>query len=131
MSEPLPLPICALVEEWLAWCVWTADPGNKESTDSPVGHFEFAWTVEHHPARAWEAIMKVTEDPRAKTFLGLLAAGPLEDLLALHGDEYIDQVEAAAYENPTFARMLLGVAKFTMSDAIWERVQRIQRQLAQ
>jgi hypothetical protein len=118
-----PLPVAALLEEWLVWCAWIADPTNRGRTNDPIGHSEFVWTAEEHPERAWEAILKVVAEPRAQAWLQHLAAGPVEDLLNLHGAEFIERVEAAARENPTFARMLAGVNKFMMPDDVWQRVQ--------
>jgi hypothetical protein len=123
VSEPLPIP--TLLEEWLVWCAWITDPYNRGRTNDPIGHSEFVWTVEEHPAHAWEAILKIVADPRGEPYLGHLAAGPVEDLLTHHGEQFIEQVEAAARKDPTFARMLAGVNKFMMSDEIWRRVQNV------
>jgi hypothetical protein len=123
MSEPLPIP--ALIEEWFLWCAWITDPLNRDNTNDPIGHSEFVWTAEHHPDHAWEAILKVVADPRAERYLGHLAAGLVEDLLLNHGESYIERVEAAAKDSAVFANMLSGVCKFTMSDQVWERVQKV------
>jgi len=56
--------------------------------------------------------------------LGTLAAGPLEDLLAAHGQRIIADVEAAAKRDPVIRRCLAGVWQNAMSDEIFARVQR-------
>jgi hypothetical protein len=119
-----PLSVSALLEEWLVWCAWIADPANRDRTNDPIGHSEFVWTAEEYPERAWEAILKVVAEPRAQAYLGHLAAGPMEDLLNHHGAEFIERVETTARDNPTFARMLAGVNKFMMPDEVWQRVQK-------
>jgi hypothetical protein len=122
------LPVSALVDGWIAWCTWVSDPANRDRYDGPSGHSDFLWVVEEHPERAWEAILKVVEDPRAYRYLGNLAAGPIEDLLSHHGPQFIERVESAARTNPTFASTLSGVWQFTMSDDIWLRVQSVMGQ---
>jgi len=52
-----------------------------------------------------------------------LSAGPLEDLLAMHGPAIIDRVEAEAARDPTFAKLLGGVWQNRMTDEVWARVQ--------
>ena len=41
--------------------------------------------------------------------LAYLGAGPIEDLLNQHGPRLVEEVEAAAVENPSVARALLSV----------------------
>lgn len=55
----------------------------------------------------------------------VLSAGPIEDLLARHGDVFIDRVEHGASGDPNFAKLLGGVWKNSMSDAVWERLQAV------
>ena len=54
-----------------------------------------------------------------------LSAGPIENLLALHGEKFIDRVGAEARTDPTFAKVLGGVWKNRMSDSVWERLQSV------
>jgi hypothetical protein len=118
-------PVSALVDGWLAWCAWVSDPASRDRFDGPSGHSDFLWVVEEHPERAWEAILKLVEDSNAHCYLGQLAAGPIEDLLSYHGQQFIERVETTARTNPIFASTLSGVWKFTMSDDIWARVQAV------
>jgi len=55
---------------------------------------------------------------------GLLAAGPLEDLLADRGCEVIDLVEQLAKQQPEFRKLLSGVWKHGMDDELYARVQK-------
>jgi hypothetical protein len=55
----------------------------------------------------------------------VLSAGPLENLLALHGEGFIDRVESEAQRDPSFAKLLGGVWKNRMSDEVWQRVQAV------
>lgn len=51
-----------------------------------------------------------------------LAAGPLEDLLAYAGENYIEEVEALSNSDPKFKYLLGGVWQNKMSEALWLRV---------
>jgi hypothetical protein len=55
--------------------------------------------------------------------ISLLAAGPVEDLLALHGGQFIDRIEAEAQRSPAFAHVLGGVWQRDMPSEIWQRVE--------
>jgi hypothetical protein len=118
-------PVSALVDGWLAWCAWVSDPANRDRFDGPSGHSDFIWAVEEHPERAWEAILRLVDDSSAHCYLGQLAAGPIEDLLSYHGQQFIERIEATARANPTFASTLSGVWQFTMGEDIWVRVQSV------
>ncbi len=52
----------------------------------------------------------------------MLAAGDVENLLALHGPAMIDRIEEQARTSPRFARLLGGVWKNRMTDEVWARV---------
>ncbi len=122
MFEPLATP--QLVDEWLRWAAWVTDPANKGRSNSDlIGHFEFETLVNDQPEKAWEAVLAIASDPRAKPYLGLLAAGPLEDILADQGALFIDRVEAEARRSAAFRQLLAGVWQSTMSQEIWLRVQ--------
>ena len=121
MAEPLAIP--ELVEEWLRWATWVSTPENRgRANDDLIGWSELEWAVREHPEHAWATIMAVISDPRAKPYLGHLAAGPIEDLLSYHGERFIGRVEVEARSNGEFAETLNGVWKSTMSDEIWERL---------
>ena len=74
------------------------------------------------PEDAWEIILGVLARDLSDEDIGMLAAGPLEDLLARHGRSIIERVEHEARRNPAFASLLGGVWQNTMSDDIWTRV---------
>jgi hypothetical protein len=55
----------------------------------------------------------------------VLSAGPIEDLLAKHGETFINRVEAETRKDPLFAKVLGGVWQNSMGDAVWKRVQAV------
>ena len=86
------------------------------------------------PELTWQTILIVmryypTEDffseneTEAQQVCGVLSAGPVEDLLSYHGDEYITRFEELAKSDQRMAWLLGGTWQFRMSDEIWERVQ--------
>lgn len=122
MHEPLPTP--DLLNEWLKWAQWSADPDRDASQSGDlIGFDEFDWVVRERPEQAWQAIVTASLDPRVEPHFGVLAAGPLEDLLSQHGPNFIDRVEAEARSNPKFAFLLGGVWRLGMTDDVWARVQ--------
>jgi hypothetical protein len=76
-----------------------------------------------HPEAVWEAILRIMKHELSITQVALLAAGPVEDLLVLHGPKFIDRVEAEARRNEAFARMLGGVWERDMPWPVWRRVE--------
>jgi hypothetical protein len=120
------MPIPELLDAWLAWAQWVTTPDRDESRSGDlVGFDEFGWIVQEEPEKAWAAILAAVADPRCRPFLGNLAAGPLEDLLSLHGDLVIERVEHQARADPGFAWVLGGVWRYTMTDVVRDRVQQV------
>jgi Family of unknown function (DUF6869) len=109
------VPINKLLVEWAEWA-------ENPDGDSP-GHSEFLWIVENEPEKGWTAILTALKDKRLEPSLGIIAAGPLEDLLSFHGEKFIERVEKEARSNPTFAHLLGGVWQSNIRDDVWKRVQ--------
>ena len=81
------------------------------------------------PEVGWQAILQILERELTVDQIGVLAAGPLEDLLALHGPEFIDRVEREAPLNPRFHHLLGSVWKNRILPEIWERIQKARGEL--
>lgn len=110
-----------LAKAWIGY--WQAPK------DSEVqGEFEWAvdqeWDwVREEPEQAWLLILAILKLNNSAEIMEVLSAGPLEDILAKHGDAFIERVESEATSNPTFAWLLGGVWKNAMTDEVWKRVQ--------
>jgi Family of unknown function (DUF6869) len=76
------------------------------------------------PEMAWQAILQIMQHALTAEQLALLAAGPLETLLALHGAQFINRIEAEAKRSPAFAHLLGGVWPRDMAHALWQRVEK-------
>ncbi len=74
-----------------------------------------------NPEAAWIAILKILERDLTTDQMALLAAGPLENLLAQHGAAFIDRVEEQAKNSSRFNHLLGGVWRQDMPAEIWSR----------
>lgn len=76
----------------------------------------------------WEFVRQVYRRDLSQEVISILAAGPLEDILAMKGEEYIDQIELLAKNDPKFSYILGGVWKNAMANEVWSRVQAVAQQ---
>ena len=77
------------------------------------------------PEEAWLVILEILRRDTSTPIMEILSAGPLEDLLVRHGDDFIERVEAEALSNKDFASLLGGVWQNAMSDELYVRVKRV------
>jgi|SRR5690242_9197795 len=81
------------------------------------------WWLKREGEQLWQFITTAYKRDLSDKVLGCLAAGPLEDLLATQGPEFIERVEELARRDPKFNYLLGGVWRNSMTDEIWQRVQ--------
>lgn len=81
------------------------------------------WSLDHEGEQLWRFITATYKRELSDKAVAVLAAGPLEDLLARQGPEFIDRVEELARRDPQFNYLLGGVWRNTMTDEVWKRVQ--------
>lgn len=74
------------------------------------------------PEICWKVILAILARTSLDRVLANLAAGPLEDLLAQHGPEYIEIIETQARRDSDFRKLLGGVWQNSMTEEIWSRV---------
>jgi hypothetical protein len=105
-------------------------------TSDPVESLVSAWFGGEHtmfdasteePDLAWSAIQEILRRELSEDEKALLAAGPLETLLAWHGPAFIDRVERQAAADGRFNHLLGGVWRCGMPQDIWERIQRARK----
>jgi hypothetical protein len=70
----------------------------------------------------WAAILEILSRKPSESIIGMLAAGPLEDLIDSCGPEFIERIELQARRDPAF-RHLLGGVWAGSTPAIWARVE--------
>ena len=83
------------------------------------------WALEGEGDLLWQFILEVYKRDPSDKVIGVLAAGPLEDLLAKRGTDFIDRIEELARKDPKFNYLLGGVWRNAMTDEVWQRVQAI------
>jgi hypothetical protein len=71
----------------------------------------------------WRLILVIHSLDKSPKILGILSAGPIEDLLGRSGEQFIDRVELVARFDPSFAKVLGGVWQNSMSNEVWTRLQ--------
>src|SRR5262245_44696187 len=92
------------------------------------------WTATDDRLRAWMqdspdralaticAIAQITGDPER---LGLLAAGPLEELLCVQGERMLEAIRALANEHDSFRDLVAGVWQHTMPKVLYQKIRAI------
>lgn len=81
------------------------------------------WHLDGEGELLWRFITAAYKRNPSDKVVGALAAGPLEDLLAKHGPEFIERVEELARRDPQFNYLLGGVWRSSMPEEVWQRVQ--------
>ena len=71
---------------------------------------------------AWNLIEIILERDKEGKSLDILAAGPLEDLIVIGGDDCIEATEAWARADERFRRLLAGVWQSDTKRDVWERI---------
>lgn len=111
-----------LVEAWIRVML-------KEDSDEHDPDFwaysELDRMVDEEPEAAWPVILEILRRNQSTAILEVLSAGPVEDLLARHGEAFVERVEQEARTDANFATMLGGVWQRTMSDEVYARIQRV------
>jgi hypothetical protein len=81
--------------------------------------------IQSEPEKAWKVIEAIRQANGSDWNLGNLGAGPLEDLLAEHGDEFIDRIESLARQDAQFRKLLGAVWRNTISEKVWSRIRAV------
>lgn len=113
------------LNEWVNAYIEVHESENSSNEDHTC-----YWAIEKfadlemdHPDLNWAAMLHIISLSTSESVIQHLAAGPLEELVELHGVEYIDKIEKAAQTNLTF-RLLLRELIETTDKNIWSRILR-------
>jgi hypothetical protein len=113
-----------LADSWIA--EWNARIQSDVSSDASDALDEISnFDLDGDHENLWKFILATYLKEMPGRVEAVFAAGPLEDLLAHFGPQYIDRVETLARQNPKFNDLLGGVWRNTMTDDVWDRVTRI------
>lgn len=109
-----------------AWVQHWQEPEGSDARESLSWATDREWDlVREDPDAAWFLILDILRRNKSIEIAEVLSAGPLEDLLAKHGNDVIERVERQAKSSPEFASLLGGVWKNAMTDDVWNRVQAV------
>jgi hypothetical protein len=109
-----------------AWIAYRQAEGGSDRYNALYWTWErITYLTEYLPHKAWRVILLIWAIDQSERVMQILSAGPVEDLLARHGDGLISLVEAEARHDPSFAKVLGGVWKNNMTDEVWARVQAV------
>jgi hypothetical protein len=114
--------VVELADAWIRY--WQAPEDSAERGDFDLA-MKFHDIEYHQPEILWAMIVAIHSRDQSIHIKQVLSAGPLENLLALHGEGFIDLVESEAQRDPSFAKLLGGVWKNRMSEEVWQRVQAV------
>ena len=116
------------MEEFSAWVdayieVHDSDGANDEHHPCYWAIEKFADMEMDFPDLNWAAMLQIISTTTSDSVIQSLAEGPLEELVELHGVEYIDKIEKEAQSNLNF-RLLLRELIETTDKTIWNRILR-------
>jgi len=81
--------------------------------------------VDHATLQAFQIVLLAMNLLKERRQAGVLAAGPLEQLIVDHGPELIGQIELLAHRSPRFRFLLSGVQSQGIDETeVWQRVLR-------
>ncbi|MEZ0224724.1 MAG: DUF6869 domain-containing protein [Alphaproteobacteria bacterium] len=97
------------------------EPGSIED----IPNYDLEEMVDNDPENAWLVIDSARGMAQDDLMLANIAAGPLEDLLWLHGEKFIDRFEELAKKDEHFAFLMTGVWARNKSGDIVARINAI------
>jgi len=77
------------------------------------------------PEACWVIIEAIRQIDSNDAILSNLAAGPMEDLLGMHGDLFIDRIEVAASKDPQMKKLIGAIWQNAIPDNVWNRLKSI------
>jgi hypothetical protein len=95
------------------------------------------WAVEElnelaidNPERVWKIIQMinaspVVNDPWRRALLAIVGCGPLEEIIALHGDKILPQILEVAKKDEVLRIELSTIYESSLRPEIWAQIQRI------
>lgn len=114
------------------WIEMTRTPEGECSDELFDAGFALNISAHDNPEFAWDVILKIVDtlDERelindtgqARWLASNLAAGPLESLLANHGEKFIERLKQRIKEDAKFGFVLRDVWQNTTSDGIWKEI---------
>ncbi len=107
------------------WIALQYAKNNSQEHEAKFWSFEeMARLQASDPERCWSIILKIFAQDQSDYLLANLAAGPLEDLLAQHGERFIERIETLARQEPRFRFATQMVWRNSISAPVWARLRK-------
>ena len=87
--------------------------------------FERVLLMNGKPNELWQFIVMVYPRLNSQRNKAVFAAGPLEDLVSTHGEQYLGKIEELARKDEEFRYLLGGVWQANTPAHIWSRFEKI------
>ena len=108
-----------------AWIAYWHSPEGSPTQEKNAWATDLYDLEQDDPEALWSLILLIHSRDQSVPIQQVLSAGPIEDLLTMHGEAFIERVEAEARKDPSFANLLGGVWRSSMSDDVWTRLQSV------
>lgn len=112
-----------IAETWITLYYLPED--SQERRENFWAFNELVGLCNDDPESCWKVIHLIRQLDGNDKILANLAAGPLEDLLVYHGNDFIDRIESLAKKDPQFKKLLGAVWQRDTPDSIWKRVKAV------
>jgi hypothetical protein len=107
-----------------AWIALQTTPQNAPEYNALFWSFRQTYNlVREDPAEAWDLLLDIWSLDQSLPTRQSLAAGLIEELLCYHGETIIPRIEQQAQADPSFALLLVGISRGSMTTAVWSRLQ--------
>jgi hypothetical protein len=124
-EDDVPVNLEQMKEIAYAWVDLHRLPEDSPGRQGKFWSFDRLWELVHDdPEAAWK-IIQIIRQEGSDLILSNLAAGPLEDLLVTHGDQFIDRVETLAEHDAQFRRLLAATWQNSMPPGLWKRIKAV------
>lgn len=108
-----------IVQSWMAI---QDNLGGSEAYESNFwAHEELADLSEHTPRDAWEVILALVEAAKSDELLEAIGAGPLQDLMTLHGEQFISRLEHEAMANRRLRKAMASAWLDADDTPVWKK----------
>jgi hypothetical protein len=114
-----------LSKEWIG--AYTNNEKEVEDLHWAV-EYEMNLTMNENYEELWEFIKHTYQQKLPQKVISILAADPMEDLLANAGEQYIKQIEELARKDSSFNYLLGGVWQNETPADVWMRVLKIRNE---
>ena len=108
------------VDSWLLEIAETEQKSFEQSDKVTLLKF-FA-----RPEHIWHFIELAIDCAMTDHQLGRIAVDLVETMMGKFGDKYFSRLEDSVRTNEKYSRIVTGVAKYTMSDELWNRICNLQ-----